>query len=314
MSAVPSAAMQALLLQLQTLRAGQPNRYGMPFPESRAQLLTERQVWLDDGPDCDDQARTVVALGRTVAMHVVRPNNARAGRRLIYLHGGGWCVGAHATHANIVRRLAAALACEAWSIDYVLAPEAPFPEGLRDCIAALRLAQQQYPDDELIIAGDSAGANLALGAAVALRDQGHPLPAALLLFYGIYTASTDDASMRAFGDGRYGLSLAANDRYLQAYLPAATLVDGLVALPLDAAAAGQMSLRGLPPVWMCCAGLDILHDQSPRMATALRAAGNRVELLEVPGVIHGFLSYGKVLPEVAACIAAAGTFVAALPA
>lgn len=311
LSGQPHAGMQALLAQLQALRAGQPNRYGLPFRESRAQLEKERAVWLDDGPVCVRETRQVRHAGRDLTVHVERPGNATGGTRLVYLHGGGWCVGSHATHHNIVRRLAQALGCEAWSIDYALAPEAPFPAGLLDCVAAVDLAQQDGA--RVTLAGDSAGANLALGAAVRLRALQRPLPVALLLFYGVWSAACNDASMLAYGDGRYGLSLAAHRRYLEAYFPAGpTALPRALALPLDApdvtAAEPAPDLTGLPPCWLAAVELDILHDQSVRMAEALQAAGNRVELVEVPGVIHGFLSYGKVLPEVGQVLGAAAAF------
>ncbi len=240
---LPNARMQALLDQFAAARAGQPSRYEMPFPQARAQLLKEREPWLDDGPACEVAQRQAEFSGRKIRMQTVRPRNAGSGRLLVYFHGGGWCVGSPETHGPVVRRLADALACDAWSIDYALAPEAPFPNGLSDCEAAIELAQCERPDAQLIVAGDSAGANLAVAAALRLRDRGLALPYALLLFYGVYTDDCGGASMDMYGDGRYGLSIDAHRRYMQAYAGGRQLssADAIYMFPLHANA----DLRGL---------------------------------------------------------------------
>ena len=233
---------------------------------------------------------------------------------LIYLHGGGWCVGSSRTHEAIVRRLADALNCMAWSIDYALAPEQPFPAGLHDCIAAIEEAAVRHPGASIVVAGDSAGANLALGATLWLRDRraagmAATLPDALLLFYGVYTDSIAGPSMAAYGDGRYGLSIVAHQRYLRAYLDrqgdaGGAQLDRRYVFQLDPA----VDLRGLPPTFLLAAQVDILRDQSLEMAAALRAAGNEVESVEVPGVTHGFLAYGKALAEVGRSVDRAARF------
>jgi acetyl esterase len=319
-------AMRAVLERLAAQRAGLPSRYGLPFPEARAVLLREREPWLADGPACAHEARSVSYGGRTVALRVYHPE-APAGARalrgaeaaaskltpiqtaaassrrvLVYLHGGGWCVGSPATHDNIVRRLAVGLGCTAWSIDYALAPEAPYPHGLDDAVAAIRAAAHEHPGAALVVAGDSAGANLALDAALRLREPGDVAIEALLLFYGVYTDALDDASMTAHGDGRWGLSRQAHERYLDAYRGSAP-----PAFALDP----RIDVHGLPPTRLTIAELDILRDQSHALAAKLRGAGVAVAVDEVPGVIHGFLSYGLQLPQAGAALDAAWAWVRA---
>ena len=295
-------AMRAVLDRLAAQRAGLPSRYGLPFAEARAQLLREREPWLADGPPCPHDVRRLDEDGRSVPMRVYRPVDAAPERMLVYLHGGGWCVGSAATHDNIVRRLAVGLACPAWSIDYALAPESPFPAGLRDCVAAIRAAAREHPGRRLIVAGDSAGANLALDAALGLRHADGPRIDALLLFYGVYTDRLDGASMSAHGDGRWGLSRQAHERYLAAYRSGLGAETGpAVPFALDEA----VDLAGLPPTRLTVAELDILRDQSHALAAKLRRTGVPSEVEEVPGVIHGFLSYGQALPQAASALDAA---------
>lgn len=318
MSLQPEPQMQAVLDRLAALRAGLPSRYELPFAQARVQLLREREPWLADGPECASRDRAVEAGGRAFSMCIVRPAVASPQRLLVYLHGGGWCVGSPRTHDAIVRRLATALGCEAWSVDYALAPEAPFPQGLLDAVAAIELAAREQPHARLIVAGDSAGANLALDAALQLRDRGDDPIAALLLFYGVYTDACSGASMNAYGDGRYGLSIRAHHRYLDAYQarPWTTRVDAhegaTPAVPADGsprfALSPPVSLAGLPPVWLTVAELDILRDQSLALAERLQAARVAVEVDEVPGVTHGFLAYGQLLDAAGAALGRAAAW------
>lgn len=313
--------MAALLARLAAARTGQPSRYALPFPEARAQLLAEREPWLDDGPPCELSSRRLEAQGRSVDLQIVRPRRCESRRVAVYLHGGGWCVGSPRTHESIVRRLAEALCCEIWSVDYALAPEHPYPAGLQDCIAAIDQAALEHPGARMIVAGDSAGANLALEATIRLRDRqrtegrqtNRAWPEALLLFYGVYTRSFAGASMTAFGDGRHGLSIAAQERYLRAYLGQEPGPEGDpdAAMPPHTAFAldGGVDLGALPRAFLLAAEIDILRDQTLALAAALRASGNSVETMEVPGVTHGFLAYGKALPgEVDGAIRAAADF------
>jgi acetyl esterase len=298
-------AMQSVLSRLAVQRAGLPSRYEVPFAQARAQLESERAAWRAPGPACPTVERAAQSDGRSFGMRVYQPPGASPGRLLVYLHGGGWCVGSPATHDSIVRRLACGLNCEAWSIDYALAPEAPYPAGLLDCLAATALAARERCAARLIVAGDSAGANLALEVALRLRDQGRRIIDSLLLFYGVYTRQCSGTSMAAYGDGRYGLSRQAHLRYLEAYAPVSTQGDGAPRFPLDT----DTDLRGLPPCWLTAAELDILRDQSHEMTSRLRQAGTQVELQEIPGVIHGFLSYGLALAQANEALDAAAKWV-----
>ena len=305
--------MAAVMERLARLRAGQPARYGLPFDQARLALLAERRAWGDAGPDCEVTPE-IIAGGHGRAIPVVRyapaqtpaPVPAGAGSPLlVYLHGGGWCVGSPATHDSLVRRLCRGLAGEVWSVDYALAPEAPFPAGLLDCDRVLDQALARAGGRPVWVGGDSAGANLALALAMLRRDRAATMPAGLLLYYGVFTSDCTDASMAAFGDGRFGLSIAANQRYIDAYLGGGTGFGLQYVFACDQHA----SLQGLPPALLVAAELDILHDQSHVMASRLRAAGNRVQLVDVAGVIHGFLAYGSVLPQVTDVVKASAAFI-----
>ena len=301
MSAALHPDMHAVMQRMAELRRGLPNRYTLAFPEARAQLLFERSPWLADGPPCHTVDGLVNQTDRSFGRRLVIPPVVNDRHLLLYLHGGGWCVGSSATHDNIVRRLAAEMRCVAWSIDYSLAPEAPHPAGLLDCVAAIRLAAQQHPGLRLVLAGDSAGAHLALSATLQLHEENVEIIDSLILFYGVFTDTCDDASMRAYGDGRYGLSIAAHERYLNACFGPERAESRSNAFALH----DTVDLRGLPRIYLTVAELDILRDQSYALVEKLQIAEVSVDVYEVPGVIHGFLSFGQQLAQAAEALSAA---------
>jgi hypothetical protein len=104
----------------------------------------------------------------------------------LYLHGGGWVVGGLDSHDFICFELAMALGAMVVAVDYRLAPEHPFPAGFEDCLSvwrALRSGPFWFDPQKLLVAGDSAGGNLAAALCLALRDAGEAMPAAQVLIY-----------------------------------------------------------------------------------------------------------------------------------
>jgi acetyl esterase len=158
--------------------------------------------------------------------------------------------------------------------------------------------------DRIVLSGMSAGANIALGTALRLRDAGGRQPCGLALQYGAYSDQETTSSVRCFGNGRYGLSLASMRYFWENYAGPADGPRHPHAVPLKA------DLAGLPPVFMNHAGMDVLADDSLLLAEALGKAGVLVEHKAYAGAIHGFTQYVKIsrlaqtaLEETAAAIA-----------
>jgi acetyl esterase len=175
------------------------------------------------------------------------------------------------------------------SVDYCLAPEHPFPAPLEECIFAARWARQHgarlgIDGERLGLGGDSAGANLALAAALDLGDAGESWLRFLLLVCGAYARSLDTPSCEEFGDGRFGFDRVAMAAFWSYYLGAASQPPDPRAEPLYA------ELRGLPPLYLVAAGMDPLRDDTRRLAARVIEAGGAVEYREYPGVVHGFAS------------------------
>ncbi len=193
--------------------------------DARAEAEVRNAYWNEDPPALDDVRMLTIAGPRgPLRLRLYTPSGG-AGRLpcVLYIHGGGWVICSLDTHDGICRRLALAGGFMVASVDYGLAPEHPFPHGLDDCLAAIRWlaehgAAEGADPTQLALAGDSAGANLALAACIALRDHGESLVRAAALVYGVFSADNDSPSHVAFGDGRYVLSTAAMEWFWDHYV------------------------------------------------------------------------------------------------
>jgi acetyl esterase/lipase len=236
-----------------------------------------------------------IAALRIEASKSIKARQRPAGT-IVYLHGGGWVFGNVQTHRGAMARLARESGCVVVGINYGLAPEAPFPHGLNDCVWAWRWLRSQGDGRgdaaPWVIAGDSAGANLALSAMVELRDAAESLPDAALLFYGVYSADHATASHRRCGDGSFGLSSAKMAWYRSHYL-AGGRGDGddPRVSPLHA------NLHGLPPLLVTGAELDPLFDDSALLAKKLAETDTPYEFRRYAGLNHGFMQMAPSLPE-----------------
>lgn len=241
------------------------------------------------GPEMGESRDAWLALrGRRILCRVHRPRTDAPLPVLLYLHGGGWVWGSVDTHDRLMREYAAAAGCAVIGPDYALSPEARFPTALEECRAVLRWVAEHGAEwgldpARIVVGGDSAGANLAVG--VALRDRAEANPVALrglLLNYGVWDHTLSTPSYREFGAG-YGLTREKMRFYWEAYCPDA--VDRLspLASPLRA------ELGGLPPCLLHIAELDPLASENFVAVERLREARVAVEARCFPGTVHGFL-------------------------
>ncbi|MNQ93860.1 Carboxylesterase NlhH [compost metagenome] len=204
---------------------------------------------------------------------------------IVYLHGGGWVVGDLDSHDFICSELASTLGALVIAVDYRLAPEHPFPAAFDDCLSvwrALRTGPFRIDPERTLVAGDSAGGNLAAALCLALRDAGEPLPAAQVLIYPGLGGDQRLASRSECVDAPL-LSSSDVDCYHALYLRG-TAKPGAYAMPLLAA-----DFSGLPPAWIAVAQFDPLRDDGVLYAERLNAAGVTASLYYGNGLIHGCL-------------------------
>jgi len=223
---------------------------------------------------------------RELLVRVYRPSAGRL-PAILYLHGGGWVAGSVESHDGACAALASDANAVVANVQYRRAPENPWPAPNDDTFAALRwLAQsaRELDVDErrIAVAGDSAGAHLALGAAIEARDRGGPPLALQLLIYPVVAPDFETASYREHAVSPT-LTRADMIEYWNHYLPNAMEKGDHRAVPLRAA------LRGLPQAHVIVAGLDPLHDEGVVLAQRLRDAAVPTELVDEPTLTHGFL-------------------------
>lgn len=215
------------------------------------------------------------------------------GGAILFLHGGGWVVGSLDTHDGAARALAKAAGCKLLSVEYRKAPESPFPAGIDDAEAALRWiiaegASVGISSDRIILAGDSAGANIAAALAVRARDRGVTLGGQMLI-YPATDLAHESASVAEFADGFF-LSRATLRWYIANYLGGADPTNP-EASPLLAP-----DLSGLCPTLLVTADHDPLRDEGRAYAARLIKAGDAVTFREWPGTTHGFMIMDAVTP------------------
>ena len=232
---------------------------------------------------------------------------------LLYVHGGGWSGGSIELNHRACRALAAQSGWDVVSISYRLAPEHPFPAGLSDCRAALNWVSGEGTANGLNSAriacgGASAGGNLALSLALDLHDA---QLTGLVLFYPVTGADFETASYRRFAEG-YGLNRARMKHLFALYDPEDRRGADPEITPLSATADRIRAAR-LPPTAIVSAECDVLADDSRQMAARLQEAGVATTLHIEPGVTHGFINRGRLIPAAEACLTRAAQFLKALP-
>jgi len=235
-----------------------------------------------------------------LAARVYRPEQDDAVPTVVLFHGGGWVVGDLDTHDNMARSICRDCEAVVVSVDYRLAPEAPFPAAVEDAVAATRWVASRLAelggDDRLAVAGDSAGGNLAAVVAQQLRDTGGPALAGQLLVYPAVDVTGDYASRWENAEG-YFLDLPTMAWFMDHYAADAALHGDPRISPLR-----HTDLSGLAPAVVVTAEYDPLRDEGEAYAEALGAAGVPVEVRRFDGMIHGFFDMGAYSPGAQAAI------------
>jgi len=209
---------------------------------------------------------------------------------VVYFHGGGFCIGSIGLMDNVARELAHCADVMVLSVGYRLAPEHPYPAGLDDCETVTRWAfgnasRLGVSPDRIVVAGESAGGNLA--AAVALRLRGHgdvPLAGQVLMYPGVDGGSRDHPSRDEFAG--IVLSRTMMEAFWESYTGGRDLAHEPFAAPLHAA-----TLAGLPPAIVVLGGCDPLRDEGRHYAARLRDDGVAVEEVCFGGQPHGFINF-----------------------
>ncbi|MGK5114517.1 alpha/beta hydrolase [Geodermatophilus sp. CPCC 205506] len=235
--------------------------------------------------------RTVPGPAGSLPVRIYRPNGSPRGA-IVYFHGGGWVIGNIEVVDAPCRALADATGCVVVSAQYRLAPESAYPAAADDCYAVTAWVAEHIDElgtepPGLVVAGDSAGGNLAAVVALMARDRGGPAIALQALIYPVTDlASMETDSYRDNGEG-YLLTADTMRWFRDHYVPDEARRSEPYASPARAE-----DLSGLPPAFVATMEFDPLRDEGERYAELLQKAGGTATVRRYDGQIHGLFWLG----------------------
>lgn len=281
----------AQIKALLEIRAALPPLHTLSVDDARAQFAARTVPGLRIPEVGSVVNRDMQGPAGSLPLRIYSPGGQGPFPLIAFFHGSGFVVCSLDTHDAMCRNLCAGTGSVVVSVDYRLAPEHKFPAATDDCLAATRWIAANAGAlngdvARLVVAGDSAGGNLAAVTALRIRDEGGPKLAGQLLVYPVTDHGSGALpSMTENAEG-YGLTRQGMQWFWNHYLSRAA--DGLHphASPLRAA-----DLTGLPPALVITAQYDPLRDEGEAYADALRKAGVAVELQRWDGMNHGFFFF-----------------------
>ena len=272
---------------LEAMRASAWKGVASSTPEESRRFFTQRAAMAGAAPDVA-RATDVEIPTRSGAIkgRVLMPKDGKPTCLVVFYHGGGWVIGSIDDCDFIARFMIEKTNCAAVLVDYRLAPEHPYPTPLDDAWDGLAWSAKEAERLRvpLIVAGDSAGGNLATVCSMLARDRGGPKIALQILMYPVVDCDMETPSYRENGQG-YVLTVADMSWFFDQYLKGdkAKRADPLIS-PLRA-----LRLGGLPPALIMSAEYDVLRDEAETYGKRLAAAGVKVWVKRYRGMTHGFV-------------------------
>jgi salicylate hydroxylase len=201
----------------------------------------------------------------------VEPEADRGERVVLHMHGGGYCFGSAECSVEYAARLATAAKGRCLALEYRLAPEHPFPAALEDAKAAYRMLLRTHSPEDIFFSGESAGAGLAIAAAMSLRDEGARMPAGIIALSPFVDCSlTSDSIDRLAGVDpiveRDTLTYMVTN-----YFQSACATDPLIS-PIFG------DFEGLPRLLIQAGRMEVLVDEATRLENRAKQAGVDVRL------------------------------------
>lgn len=273
---------------LKVLNGGVPVE-SLSVEEARRVLADVQAAVHVDLSGVEESERTIESEGRRLRLQLVRPVGTGHERlpAFVFVHGGGWVLGDYPTHRRLVRDLVAESGCAAVFVDYTLSPEAHFPQAVEEVYAAVKWVTGNGREigvdgSRLALAGNSAGGNMSLAAALVAKDHGGPQLRTLVLMWPVTDAGYDWESYVEYGRQRF-LTAPLMEWMFDRYVCDPAQRGSDLMSPVRASAE---RLRGLPPTLIAVAENDILRDEGEAMGRRLDEAGVEVTTVRFNGVIH----------------------------
>jgi acetyl esterase len=261
------------------------------LPAESRRLFASFRAAFGEGPQLHRVVDCVIA--EDVPVRVYRPSDEDDLPVVVYYHGGGWVLGDLDTHDALCRRLASETECVVVAVDYRRAPDAKFPGAFDDCWAATSHVSQHADElnidpTRLVVAGDSAGGNLAAAVAIRAAEVGSPAISSQVLIYPVVEPNFETESYVVHAEG-FGLSRNTMMWFWEQYLAGKEDATNPYAVPSVAT-----NLAALSPAHFITAEYDVLLSEGESYAKRLQDAGVPTTMRQYAGMIHGFVQLSGV--------------------
>lgn len=230
---------------------------------------------------------------REIPVRAFFPETIKYSKILIFFHGGGWVTGNIDTYTRMCANMANETNCLVISVDYLLAPENPFPAGLEDCYWVTKEIFSNpgllnSKKEDIILVGDSAGGNLAAVVSLMRRDRGEFVPKKQILIYPAtnYDHSENSPYKSVVENGTdYIMTSKRIQDYLDLYAPNEEDRKNPYIAPIL-----SEDLSNQPDTLIITAEFDPLRDEGEAYGEKLKKFNNYAEIHRIPNAIHGFFS------------------------
>ncbi len=216
---------------------------------------------------------------------------------IIYIHGGGFCRGFPLHGVFYVKAMMKRLGCDALAPDYSLSPEVKYPTALEELVCFYKEVLKEYKPENIILTGESAGANLALALAMRLRDEKVSLPKCLVLISGFFDLNNDKPSYEINKDTDVSLTKEILDLMAQTYvygdygdIPSELCKDQYIS-PVYG------NFKDLPPIMFTVCSDELLYDDTAACYAKAKKAGNDCFLYVDKNCFHAYVVMGDVCTE-----------------
>jgi monoterpene epsilon-lactone hydrolase len=232
------------------------------------------------------------------------PQLASAAHVILYIHGGGFISGSPSSHRKVAAHLAKKARCRALVIDYRRAPEHQFPKQIEDVVSAYTwlINDLGFSSKNIAFAGDSAGGNLTVSAALTIKTMGLEIPAAIVAFSPWFDMKLTGQSWQRNAKTDSLVQLEAMQGVIDAYVGESSLEDPCLDLL-------RTDLTGLPPMYLTSGTAEVLEDDAALLAETAKSAGNEVHLVRVDGMQHIWVLMAGNAPEADDSLSQAANFI-----
>ena len=233
-------------------------------------------------------------------------NGLKRGKVILLYHGGGFVAGSKDMDGSFAAYVVQHLDWDVYTTDYALAPEHPYPAGVKDCFTVYKELCKIYGASNIILWGESAGTTMALASAIAAKDEGIAFPRAIILcspsvqYLEVYPSYTENLDKDCIVTNNRLETLC---EYFQTTDPA--VLKNPLASPLYA------DFTGFPPTLIFASDSEVLRDDAIELEKKMRSFGVDVSLDMAHNLMHVYPMYVR-LPEAKEALDKAFRFIAKL--